>query len=216
MKLGLVVHACNLPLEAARIRRSFEALGAETEDVEFCLITEADYQDDPTKFNPAAAKNIGIRRLLAAGCDGIVCIDADYILPPGLFYTLREEVLQPFHVWVTRRDCTAHEARTRDWRRYLTFPIFSDCRGSCNYMSAENWRKVGGWDERTFGFGGDDDILHYRCWKAEIEKRRIDALPLMHVRHDLRPWSGVNARGKENWEWHEVEQPNYLTEEAGT
>ena len=212
MKIGLVVHAVGLPTELERIQESFKALGNATRDVIPCWITDADYHEaDMAKFNPAAAKNVGLRRLIPE-CDGVVCIDADYIIPPGLFELLAEPALQAFHVWARRRDCSADEAKRRAWADWLNLPVFPDCWGSCNYMTSENWLKVGGWDERTYGWGGDDDVLHIRVGQVDIERRKIDMLPLMHIAHGLRQWGGVNARGKENVKWASVPQPNYLAE----
>lgn len=213
-KLGLVVHAVGLPKERDRLLESLCELGPVMDDMRVVLITEQNYPvDDMTKLNISAAKNQGIRELLN-DCEGIVCIDADYIVPPGLFELLMEPAVRDFHVWVRRRDITEAEARPRKWRKWLALPVYNDCWGSSVYLSRANWLKVGGWDERCFGWGGEDDTLMIRIGQAGIERRRIDSFPLMHVAHGLRPFSGNNARGMENLKWVKVPQPNYLKGQA--
>ena len=210
MKLGLVVHAVGVQKEADRLVDSFYELGPVTKNVELCLVTDDDYgDDDMVRFNPARAKNIGLRRLLPH-VDGVVCIDADYIIPPGLFEFLMEPTMQPFHVWVRRRDISEKDAESRDWVKWVRMGVFGDCWGSCNYMSTENWLRMGGWDERTFGWGGDDDLLHIRIGQFGIERRRIDAIPLMHIQHERRLWSTEGQRGSENIKFARQPQQNYL------
>lgn len=215
MRLGLVIHAIHCPKEAERIVRSFDALGPITKHVKLCLITEADYPDaDLVHFNVSRARNIGLRRLLPE-CDGVVCIDADYILPPGLFELLMEPTIQRFHVWVRRRDCSEQEAQRRAWGEWLRLPIlFPDCRGSCNYMSRENWLKMGGWDERLYGWGADDDVLHLRTAQFCIERRPINGIPLMHIEHPPRPWITQGENCTNNARWANEDQPSFLIETA--
>lgn len=213
-KLGLVVHAVGLPDELGRLIESLGELGPIMERVRCCFVTEKNYPvEDMTKLNISAAKNQGIRELLS-DCDGVVCIDADYIIPPGLFEILMEPAMQDFHVWIRRRDIKLDEAKPRKWRQWLALPVFNDCWGSSVYLSKANWLKVGGWDERCFGWGGEDDSLMIRIGQAGIERRRIDSFPLMHIAHGLRPFGGNNARGMENLKWVKVPQPNYLKGEV--
>ncbi len=210
--IGLLIHAIGLPEEAEIMMKSFHELGPITEHVKVCVITEKEYPEaDMVNLNVGEAKNIGLRKLLPL-CDGVVCIDVDYILPPGLFELLLEPSIQPFHVWIRRRDCTTEEAKERDWKNWGTRKVFEDCWGSCNYLSRENWLRLGGWDERTFGWGGDDDILHIRIGQVGIERRRIDAFPLMHLHHERRLWNteGLNSIG--NLKWVNIPQPNFLEE----
>ena len=82
--------------------------------------------------------------------------------------------------------------------------------GSCNYLSCENWLKVGGWDERTFGWGGDDDVLHNRIPRTGVKQIKIDGRPLMHIEHPLRDWHSKSARGFENVAFVHQVQENYL------
>jgi hypothetical protein len=172
---------------------------------------------DAAQINICTAKNSGIRRLIARGCQGVVCLDVDYLVPPGLLELLVYPAVQPFHVWVRRRDIQPEDAPARAWADWLKRPIFSEggeCRGSCNYMSAENWLKAGGWDERAgVGWGGDDDVLHWRVREKGIRTMRFDSIPLSHVAHGRRPWALTGQyRGADNAAWMKVPQPNYLGE----
>jgi hypothetical protein len=212
MRIGLVVHAINLPRERDRLRQSYDELPARVRaSVELCIVTEEDWPEgDPVKHNTSAAKNVGLRKVLPS-CDGALCVDADYLIPPGLLEICLEPALQDFHLWIRRRDITEEQAVKRVWMEWLGLPVFEDCWGSANYLSKKNWLKVGGWDERTYGWGGDDDILHIRIGQKRIERRRIDAIPLMHVAHPMRPWHTAGARSSENMKWANVDQPNYLS-----
>ena len=84
--LGVVIHAIGLPKELARVRASVEKLlPLPFIDLSVEYITEANFDaSDLGKLNVAHAKNIGIRRLLNK-CETICCLDADYLVPPGLF-----------------------------------------------------------------------------------------------------------------------------------
>jgi glycosyltransferase involved in cell wall biosynthesis len=213
-KLGLVVHAVGLPDELGRLIESLGELGSVMDSVRCCFITEKNFPvEDMTKLNVAAARNAGIRELLS-DCDGIVCIDADYIISPGIFELLMEPAVQDFHVWIRRRDIKLEDARPRKWREWLSLPVFTDCWGSLTYLSKKNWLRLGGFDQRCVSWGAEDDICHIRIGQLGIERRRIDAFPLMHIAHGVRPFGGVNARGQENLKWVKVPQPNYLKGEA--
>lgn len=212
--IGLVTHALRLPREAARIMASLAALGAVTKRVKACVITEADYPAaDPVCLNVAAAKNMGLRKLLP-DCEGIACIDTDCILPPGLFEFLLEPTVQSFHVWVKCRPCTEAEAGRRAWAEWLNLPTYYHGRGSCNYMSRDNWLRVGGWDERACGWGGEDDILHLRAGQLGIECRPISMIPLMHVEHEPRVWRSQGENTVNNARWADEDQKNYLLGEG--
>ena len=210
-RLGLVIHAVWLPRELQRMLRSIaELLPMPGINLTVRTVTETEYSDpDKVTFNPAKAKNAGIRTLLDQ-VDGIACIDCDYIVPPGLFEFLAHPSVQPFHVWVRRRDIPEGEAARRAWWKWLRRPVFESCWGSCNYLSCENWLKVGGWDERTFGWGGDDDVLHNRIPRTGVKQIKIDGLPLMHVEHPLRDWHAKSARQFENVAFVQQAQENYL------
>ena len=103
-RLGLVIHGMHVPVETARIAESVKELcpmpGIR---LTVALITEADWPSDAAQINICAAKNLGLRRLIPL-CDGIACLDVDYLLPPGLCELLAYPALQPYHVWVKRRD----------------------------------------------------------------------------------------------------------------
>ena len=209
IQIGLVVNAVGLPKERERLMESVRELSFQPHAV--AVVTEAEYGDaDMTKFNPNRARNIGIRALLPQ-VDGIVCLDADYIVPPGLFDICAEPHMQKFHIWIRRRDITEEQAKPRNWKQWLNLPVFPDCWGSCSYLSCHNWKVIGGWNEKAYGWGGDDDLLMLESGKRGIERRRIDMFPLMHIAHEPRPFSGINSRGNENMKLAPLQQDNYLS-----
>lgn len=56
-------------------------------------------------------------------------------------------------------------------------------------MTPESWRTVGGYDERFYGWGGEDDEMWRRISEVGLSKSRL-ALPLAHVKHEQRPALG--------------------------
>jgi len=161
-------------------------------------------------FNLAAAKNSGIRELVGRARI-IACTDADYIIPAGLIDYLAAETGDR-HVWIGRRDVPPDEIESRRWGRWMDLPVRRQCKGSFNAMSADNWRRIGGWDERCIGYGGEDDILHARIAAAGIERRDVFEFPLIHVFHvrTERSFSRANYRGEINLRNAAGDQPNYI------
>ena len=78
-------------------------------------------------------------------------------------------------------------------------------------MTAADWLKVGGWDERITTHGGEDDVVVLRRKEHGIETVESTYFPLMHVNHDWR--EGPQQRtGRKNLELGRSQPPqNYLT-----
>lgn len=204
--LGIGITAVGLKAE----RERFVASIPKRPDIKIKVVTEDDYgEHDRTKFSPNRARNLALKALLP-DCDGVVLIDADYLMPPGLIDFLQYPVVKPYHIWIRRRDISDKEVTDLNWLEWIKRPVFADCRGSCNYLSRENWDKVGGCDERPFGWGGDDDLIHIQIGKKGIKRRIIDSFPLVHVAHPFRPFAYPNNRGEENIKLAKTEQPNFL------
>lgn len=163
-------------------------------------------------FNLAAAKNAGIRQTLREyPARIIVCTDADYIIPAGLIDYIAAETGDN-HIWIGRRDVEPESIECRDWARWVDMGVRAVCLGSFNAMSADNWRKVGGWDERCVGYGGEDNVLHDRIAAAGIKTVRNADFPLIHVAHGRteREFSRANYRGDVNKAMAGSQQPNYI------
>lgn len=173
-------------------------------------------------FSVARSKNEGIRKAIADGCDIIVAVDIDTPIPPGLLDFTRDTLEQSpkTHLWVTRKDMSLEEYEKHDYAawsamrphgwREKTFP-HGYCWGSYNAMTKAAWSKIGGFDERCFGWGGEDDLLHFRAKEAGLTLLADSAWPLAHINHPYRPYRVENNRGAENVKkFREGKQPNYL------
>jgi GT2 family glycosyltransferase len=176
--------------------------------------------DQGMAFNAARARNAGIRACLD-DCPIIVCADVDYLVPAGLVdYTAFQTGEK--HLWALRRNIPAELAPLRSWAHWMSLKIHvatesrphGTCTGSWNALSAANWRRIGGWDERCTGWGGEDDVLHARIAEAGIETVVTADFPLMHVRHTPREFSHANRRSEANLYFATLRQPNYLKGES--
>jgi hypothetical protein len=207
--IGLVVIAWKMPREAQRLLGSYEEHENQNHSSIVHTVTELDAPNmDPVDFNLAALKNIGLRTLIPQ-CEIVACTDADYMIPPGLLDWLVENTHNR-HIHALRRDIAEDDVTSRTWMRWLKNPTRDHCWGSFNVMSSINWRLIGGWDERAYGWGGEDDLLHMRVERFGIEKVTTKEFPLMHIRHDHRPFRAKNVRSNENMKLAKSEQPNYL------
>ncbi|MCG3180035.1 MAG: hypothetical protein BIFFINMI_02389 [Phycisphaerae bacterium] len=182
-QVGIVVVAYKLPKELERFSTHLTGYRVEA-------ITERDitFQDDGL-FNKAACLNMGLKRLINEGCDIIIQTDVDLIIPPELVdYTALHTGDK--HLWCPR---------TTNVRRNP---------GAFNALSSANWVRVGGFDERCKGWGGEDNILHTRC--RELGIKRVE-LPncLTHIDHPDRVWR-KSDRAKQNYSFRLSKQPNYL------
>lgn len=209
--IGLVIAAFRLPDEARRMVESIQEHENEPCSYRIRVVTEADAPDmDPVLVNLSRLKNIGVRDCLR-DCKVIACTDADYIVPCGLLSHVAE-MTTTRHLWVLRRDLQEPHAPSRNWIRWLKRPEHETCWGSFNALSADNWRRIGGWDERCFGWGGEDDILHLRIREARIPTIIVRTFPLMHIEHAHRPFRSRGYRSRENMTFADQPQPNFLEE----
>ena len=159
-------------------------------------------------FNVAQAKNRGIMAIIQR-CRAICCTDVDHVVPPGLLdYTVRMTTSD--HLWVLHRDVTAKDVSKKAWEEYLRLKV-DQCPASWNSLSSRNWFKIGGWDERCYGWGGEDDILHVRIRQAGIRTIACSDWPLCHVFHNTnREFCRENRRSAENMKFLKTKQHNYL------
>lgn len=158
-------------------------------------------------FNLARAKNHGILALIER-CRVICCTDVDMLIPPGLLdYTTN--MTKNDHLWVLCRNINPNETTRKAWEEWLLLKERPG-NGSWNSMSSANWVKVGGWDERCYGWGGEDDILHARIKQSGIRTLSCKDWSLCHVCHPRREFSASITRSRENIKFIFSIQPNYL------
>ena len=173
------------------------------------VVTESDIPcNDMSTFNKSKYLNLGIKRCLS-DCSIIVQTDIDFLVPPYLI-DLTAIDTRDTHMWVRSRYIKMAEI-TGDWKSYMKLPFWYNCPGSWNAMSADNWRKVGGFDERCcYGWGAEDNILHRRIAEAGITTVAISNVPLCHIEHKPRAWFTHGQRGRQNKTFMQGVQPNFL------
>ena len=156
-----------------------------------------DDNQDPVTFNISILKNRGIAQAIKDGCDVICCTDADYIWPTGLSEYLIT-CPEKSYIWHKRRDVSEGEADSRRWIQWLLKPTMNNCWGSCIVATANGWRSIGGWQEKSFGWGGDDDLVFARFNTRGFKRIDSDRFPLMHIAHAPRPFLAKGKRSVEN------------------
>jgi hypothetical protein len=206
--LGIVVPTVGI--ENRIVQRFLEAvansLDADTGCL-VCLVTDAPGHNS-SKFNLAAARNTGLRRLLGS-CKVVACADVDCLVPPGLVAWMARHV-EDRHVWVPVRRLGEAESEPRCWSEWMSLPTLDYGLGGWNAMSPATWRRVGGWDQRCYGWGGEDNVLHERTRAAGIATVACREFPLVHVEHPPRAFGRPNRRRRANAKFSSRPQPNYL------
>ena len=99
-------------------------------------------------YNKSRHINDGIRHLLSMDCDIIVQTDLDIDFKRSIVEETRSKTVSGTHFW---------NPFIKDGR------IRKTAKGSWNALTAKDWIMVGGYDERFFGWGREDDELHMRC-----------------------------------------------------
>lgn len=101
-------------------------------------------------YNKSRYINDGLRQLIKEQCDIIVQTDIDVAFTKALLEETRSKTASGIHFWT---------------------PFFKDgvlrvtAKGSWNALTSEDWLRIGGYNERFFGWGQEDDELHGRCQK---------------------------------------------------
>ena len=216
MKIGLVCTAANLFSEADRFRRWMSYTHPNVHTV--VVASGATGRN----YNKAKALNEGLRRLIhEMKCDVVIQTDVDYLVPPGIVEWSAELAAAGKWVWCLRRDIEAGEMSGLDWPAWMDRPVhgqaphlpYGQCWGSWNALSAENWLRVGGFDERCRGWGGEDDVLASRLRALKIPRVISRDWPLVHVAHPPRAnYHAGTGTGNVNKAWETQPQINYLAD----
>ena len=176
--LGIVVAATGIPKKICD--RFIETLTETTPANCICeLVTETE------DFSRAKCRNQGILFLMGK-CRVIVCVDIDMLVPPGLAEYTLENVQDGEALWAKCRNLRSDQAKTLDWKGWMNLPVRECGMGSWVAMTTADWLRVGGWDERLTGYGGEDDTLVLRREEKGIKTKTTRAFPLMHVNHQDR------------------------------
>lgn len=153
------------------------------------------------------ARNRAIAQLIKANCDIITCVDVDCIVPPGLPQHTVKTVRRGTALIHLVRDVDREPETDEDLSAYLRLPQRVTGLGGYVSLAATDWLRVGGWDERCVGWGGEDNVLHSRLKSARVRIVISAMFPLLHVRHVKRD---DRRRHKLNLLYSHIDQPNFL------
>lgn len=201
--LGIVVAAVGI---SQKICNRFEDLLEKATPIGFiCSITTK-----PGDFTRSKCRNEGILFLLSK-CQVIVCVDVDMLVPPGLMEYTLENVQDGVALWAQCRNLEPDQADSLKWDEWINLPVRESGIGSWVAITAGDWLKTGGWDERITSYGGEDDVLAIRREEMGIKTEVTCDFPLMHVNHPNRDQRTTESRLK-NLELGTTQPPkNYLT-----
>lgn len=176
--LGIVAVAVGIP-ESVQNRFTFTLQATTPPGFELRVVTEMD------GFTRSKGRNLGISTLLGK-CRVIVCTDIDMLIPAGLVEYTQNEVTDGWALWAKCRNVPASQADSLNWEAWKKLPVREMGRGSWIAMTAADWLKTGGWDERLAGYGAEDNVLEIRRAERGIETKVTRDFPLMHVDHARR------------------------------
>jgi len=191
--VGIVVAAVDIPDETIKRFQNFIPM-----EVKLAIVRDF----HGTVLSRTRLLNKGIQQLRPY-CRIIICTDIDMIVPPGLLeYTAR--VVRPgTALWSACRKFNLddlvdiYNIQNEQWKNWTDLPCSKTGKGSWVAMDRKDWNRIGGWDERLFGWGGEDDALQLRRKGMKIKTIESIQYPLMHVNHEQRNRWG-EFRGKAN------------------
>ncbi len=118
----------------------------------FCLYI-IEQSDDRRKFNRGKLLNIGFEYAAKDGCDLFIFHDVDLIPSCELIPWYTTIPVQPAHV-------------ARVWNRYSLNPSYF---GGVVAFSEEQFRKINGFPNTFWGWGGEDDEMMLRVQKCQFK-----------------------------------------------
>jgi hypothetical protein len=151
---------------------------------------------NPGPFNKSWGLNVGFR---LSRHPWLVFADADIVLgdalPAALDYLARgAQAVKPYRRlldldeadsarlrggdfdWIPDRDSGAPRNREGEGE-YIVFA------GGVFLITRAAFVRVGGWDERFRGWGGEDDAMSYRLERARVPALELDTRPALHLAH---------------------------------
>lgn len=167
------------------------------------------YRGPMPDFNLAKARNHAIIDLLGH-CDKIICLDVDCLVPPGLVEHAAKTIENGRAVVALVRNIDNFSGEYQ-WDEWKSLPVRKTGLGAFVGMTTGDWLRIGGWDERCEGWGGEDYALAEQRNHLGIETVFVDSYPLVHVSHGWRMTFGCR-RGHENLKvTRNSERINWLT-----
>lgn len=201
--IGIVVAAVGIPKE---ICSRFEETLRKATSLDYVCNVVTDMKD----FTRSKCRNQGILSMFGK-CRVIICVDIDMLVPPGLVEFTLKNVQDGTALWAKCRNLEPDRADTFHWKAWMKSPVRESGTGSWVAMTAADWLKTGGWDERITGWGGEDDVLAVRRKEKGIETKTTNDFPLMHVNHADRDHRNIKG-GLANRDLGLTQPPkNFLT-----
>ena len=169
---------------------------------------------NPGPFNKSWGLNLGFRHSANAW---LAFADADIVLGDALADTLEHlgkgyQAIKPYRRLLDLDD--AESARVRagefEWQPQRIGDDASNREGVGEHIvfaggvflvGRATFLRIGGWDERFRGWGGEDDAMSYRLERARVPAIELDRRPALHLAH-LRPRAAT------------FEQPHYAANRA--
>lgn len=151
-------------------------------------------------MNKSKGLNIGIKECIDNDCEVIICADVDVLTPPNLIKFTYDTVKSNnccFHAVVRNIDPehVQFDYNALPFNDWLKLPLRESSRGCWNGMTAEMWKKSGGYNEELYGWGYEDLEFHERLTSKSITLHRETQFPLVHVNH---PWRKQLRRNDDN------------------
>jgi len=188
--IGIAIAAVGIKPEI--VRRCYQSLADARITVPYRVHVQTACEG---QFSRSAARNQAILALIPY-CDQIICLDVDCLVPPGLIDFAAQNIRDGQAVWAVVRDIPEFDGRY-SWQQWMQAPLRHYGTGGFIGMTTADWCRVGGWDERLTGWGGEDNILKKRRQELGINTLKLTDWPLVHVAHQPYPGdrrSGANMR----------------------
>ncbi|MET4575802.1 glycosyltransferase family 2 protein [Ottowia thiooxydans] len=146
-------------------------------------------------FNKAWGLNVGARH-----CNGTVIVftDADLLipgmLPRSVEHCLRNtQMVKPYRQVLDLSPETTALLRAGDSTALQQMPATASTRqmqgesaplcGGAFAIRRDAFLKLGGWDERFVGWGGEDDAFSYKVQRARLSTLEFDDAAALHLHH---------------------------------
>ena len=151
---------------------------------------------NPGPFNKSWGLNVGFRRSTHAW---LAFADADIVLGDALADVQQHldrgnQAIKPYRRLVDLDDAESARVRAGEFdfvpdRRGFSAPnregvgehiVFA---GGAFLIARGAFKRLGGWDERFRGWGGEDDAMSYRLERARVAAIELDSRPAVHLAH---------------------------------
>ena len=150
---------------------------------------------NPGPFNKAWGLNVGVRH---CSSQVIVFTDADLLipgmLPRSVDHCMRNtHVVKPYRQVLDLSPETTAHLHAGDAAALQDMPATATTRqmqgevaplcGGAFAIRRQTFLRLGGWDERFVGWGGEDDAFSYKVQRARLPTLEFDDAAALHLHH---------------------------------